>query len=264
MLTRFSSRAAPLLGVLGAGLALGACQGSILEPASPGLEDFNKVADLRTENGNLVEFFEPAPGNFFIIEHASRTSPAATGKPELKGLGPAALYRKLSPGTDAPAELVRLEAQMAAQPARAPREPSSPPRREVVVGAAPATGSDIETTQQPLTSGEFTRKHCACQWGDSFVCWLNASGFNRDEVEDVQYYDGEINGVKGKVKLTVDIRTWWSWSRKANIDVNANDEKRFYWGAQLDYDVRADITEADGDIYHYRGVGFNGPAQACP
>lgn len=253
---KFSAPAASLAALLG----LAGCEGAIVEPASPGLEEFKKIGELEASNGNRIEFFEPAPDSYFIIEHASKESPAVTGTGELRGLGPAALYQKLAPGAEVPEQLVRVQAKMDAAP---PRKSAGAPQRNIVIGRDTEAG--IETAEQALTKEQFSAKYCRCIWGERFSCWTDQSGFNRDEVNDVKYYDGQLNVTKGKVRLLVDIKTWWSWSRKGDVTVNAGEDKRFYFGqAHLDYDLRADITEADGDRYHYRGVSWNGPAQACP
>jgi hypothetical protein len=258
----FGSSRAAMAALLGVGIGFTGCEGAIMEPATPGLEEFTKVAEARTHNGNQVEFFEPIPGTFFVIEHASKTSRAVTSGPEFKGLGPVALYQKIAPGAEVPAALAQLQAQFDEALKNAPA--ASAPRDNPDGTTSVAPGSALASNQYALTSAEFRDKHCKCSWGTSFVCWRNVTGFARHYVEDIHYYDGEINAVRGGIRLAFFIRPWWSWERKASIDVAQNEEKSYHYGAaHIDYDAKSEVQLAEGDLYHYNGVGYNGPRSKC-
>ncbi len=200
------------------------------------------VAQIEADNGNLVEFYELAPGHIVVSETGQMPVAPNFSAGELAALRTDEVFRSLVPEGPLPAAIERA----------ALRE------------------FDIERPEMPQLEERLALKRwdawfqgnfCNVSSPDFQWCWLNAATASSYRRNNVFYFYSVALANTGTVRFYMAKYDWWNGTRSlGSWDLNAGWYRTQYYmhGGADDPDVWAGVTHVSGaDRYDFAGHGVD-------
>lgn len=236
-------------------------------------EELAPIETLSFEGDTQVGFFEPKPGELQVLSWGPNGSQPPIDKALVdQGLSATELYTELS-GADAPAtlkaaqarteerlgEVVKSKEVLNASYDRPVSDPASPEGLE--------KSGDTASTSLPVYYYDCQGSFSYDEWfnctfcyggGDYDITWMWVTGNGSFTRSDFNHTYTTVS-VYGGTALTLKVqkRTWTSWSTKLNATVANGFWVQSELGFDtLDFDTKAEVTNASGDSYHWCSYGW--------
>jgi len=167
-------------------------------------EEFIALASVERDNGNVVEFYETAPGSIVVSESGPIGNEFSFTEQELHDSAPMELYREIAGEQEPPAALVEASE-----------------RRRALIESGLVEEPGIGTQEQALSNG-IQYKSCA----DARLFASGGPGYGgnvgtraksgSDLMYDKHFYRFTLcvyPGQSGSVSMEGYTRRWWSWKK---------------------------------------------------
>jgi hypothetical protein len=234
-----------------------ALAGAVAAPGS------NLIARSGLPSGNVLEFYEPAPGRV-IVSEIGRNGVNPTFRPNEVPRSPIDVFKHALPGTAVPQELVDADVRRQALRDPAEAEPEPP----LLDASRPLPNFAVETKASNAgaaeDSGDGAYDHrCPAAWfadrncvsGDWEVCWTNITGSSSFTRSDTDIGQTATCSYRGSISFKFEERPWYSWETMGSWTVPEGTWRWANDSGLFDYDLRSSVSNADGDGYHHSGFG---------
>lgn len=236
----------------------------------------SRLLEVKLLNGNVVEFHEPVPGDILIIEHGSFPNPSMGSEINVKAMTVTEVYRHLRPSEAVPKVLAEAQTRHQKAILAAGNTAQETPNRNVT-GRADFDEVAPSDTRSALPAAVYangiaaltgTIDDSACPWSrvsthgpceshdvDWTVQWSYSTGSSWFERHNYHTADTGACSYRGNIVYTYKYRPATSWKTFGSWTLQPGTYKEVWYASGNRFDIKSEVTSADGDGYHHCGWG---------
>lgn len=232
---------------------------SIGRPVVESEQALNLVAQLESENGSQLNFYEPEPGHVLLLE-TGLVGERPLINAELAQLTAVEKFERLS-GRAAPIALIEAQQRVERYALEGGETLGFVPQVEEVETAPIAAAiedsratAEVGVSSQAITTSEFVDIYCDPPSNyDREAFWTNGSGPSDFTWTQLNYVSSAALSLRGDIRFRARWRPRASWSGYTTVWLPKGYFSSFYEDGRaiLGFGWNSIVDNADGDLYHF-------------
>jgi len=219
------------------------------------------VARIELDNGNVVTFHEPEPGELLVVEEGKAPNPPALSREVVRRNKTAVdIHRALAPNREVPQALQSAQGRRASSQRQ--QQSQAPGDRELKEGGVRVQSTAELQKTDTLTSpgapqastGDWFQKNFCTGSADYNWCWLYRTGTTYYQKWSYSMFP-IVYSCQGTVLFKFEYKSWGNWKSYTSWNV-LQGHYVSWWAEGFSKKTRkSTVAEATNNCYHHAGSG---------
>jgi len=219
------------------------------------------VARIGLDNGNVVTFHEPEPGELLVVEEGKAPNPPALSREVLRSNKTAVeIHRALAPNREVPQALRSAQSRRASsQSQQQSQAPEDPELKEG--GVKMQSTTDLQKTDSltapgapQASTGDWFQKNFCTGSADYNWCWLYRTGTTYYQKWSYSMFP-TVYSCQGTVLFKFEYKSWGKWKTYTSWNILQGHYVTWWAEAFSKKTRKSTVAEATNNCYHHAGSG---------